>query len=149
MMFRNYDGRTYSVFFEDADETMVCTGTKEDDNADVATPVPSTNAVRNENPYDEIPLFKPVECNGYADEDGELHITAVKGEPEFRTDGTKEMYVSPSKQDTFGQLSIRLELWDHLERKVQKFRLRIHGENLSIRDFLSSRTQQRLDQMDR
>ena len=29
---------------------MVCTGTKEDDNADVATPVPSTNAVRNENP---------------------------------------------------------------------------------------------------
>ena len=89
MMFRNYDGRTYSVFFEDADETMVCTGTKEDDNADVATPVPSTNAVRNENPYDEIPLFKPVECNGYADEDGELHITAVKGEPEFRTDGTK------------------------------------------------------------
>lgn len=89
MMFRNYDGRTYSVFFEDADETMVCTGTKEDDNADVATPVPSTNAVRNENPYDEIPLFKPVECNGYADEGGELHITAVKGEPEFRTDGTK------------------------------------------------------------
>lgn len=89
MMFRNYDGRTYSAFFEDADETMVCTGTKEDDNADVATPVPSTNAVRNENPYDEIPLFKPVECNGYADEGGELHITAVKGEPEFRTDGTK------------------------------------------------------------
>ena len=89
MMFRNYDGRTYSVFFEDADETMVCTGTKEDDNADVATPVPSTNAVRNKNPYDEIPLFKPVECNGYADEGGELHITAVKGEPEFRTDGTK------------------------------------------------------------
>ena len=61
----------------------------------------------------------------------------------------KEMYVSPSKQDTFGQLSIRLELWDHLERKVQKFRLRIRGENLSILDFLSSRTQQRLDQMDR
>lgn len=89
MMFRNYDGRTYSVFFEDADETMVCTGTKEDDNADVATPVPSTNAVRNENPYDDIPLFKPIECNGYADEDGELHITAVKGEPEFRSDGTK------------------------------------------------------------
>lgn len=89
MMFRNYDGRTYSVFFEDADETMVCTGTKEDDNADVATPVPSTNVVRNENPYDDIPLFKPIECNGYADEDGELHITAVKGEPEFRTDGTK------------------------------------------------------------
>ena len=89
MMFRNYDGRTYSVFFEDADETMVCTGTKEDDNADVATPVPSTNVVRNENPYDDIPLFKPIECNGYADEDGELHITAVKGEPEFRSDGTK------------------------------------------------------------
>lgn len=89
MMFRNYDGRTYSVFFEDADETMVCTGTKEDDNADIATPVPSTNAVRNENPYDDIPLFKPIECNGYADDDGELHITAVKGEPEFRSDGTK------------------------------------------------------------
>ena len=86
MMFLNYDGRTYSVFFEDADETMVCTGTKEDDNADVATPVPSTNAARNENPYDEIPLFRPVECNGYADEDGELHITAVKGEPDFLTD---------------------------------------------------------------
>lgn len=89
MMFRNYDGRTYSVFFEDADETMVCTGTKEDDNADIATPVPSTNAVRNENPYDEIPLFKPIECNGYVDDNGELHITAVKGEPEFRSDGTK------------------------------------------------------------
>ena len=89
MMFRNYDGRTYSVFFEDADETMVCTGTKEDDNADIATPVPSTNAVRNENPYDEIPLFKPIECNGYVDDNGELHITAVKGEPEFRVDGTK------------------------------------------------------------
>ncbi|MGN0398832.1 MAG: hypothetical protein ACI4EO_01775, partial [Blautia sp.] len=89
MMFREYDGRVYSVFFADADETMVCTGTKEDDNADIATPVPSTNAVRNENPYDNIPLFKPIECNGYVDADGELHITAVKGEPEFREDGSK------------------------------------------------------------
>lgn len=89
MMFREYDGRLYSVFFADADETMVSTGTKEDDNADIATPVPSTNAVRNENPYDSIPLFKPIECNGYVDADGEAHITAVKGEPGFREDGSK------------------------------------------------------------
>lgn len=89
MMFRNYDGRTYSVFFEDADETMVALARKKTSTQMSQHPVPSTNAVRNENPYDEIPLFKPVECNGYADEDGELHITAVKGEPEFRTDGTK------------------------------------------------------------
>jgi hypothetical protein len=89
MMFREYDGRTYSVFFADADETMVSTGTKEDDNADIATPTPSTDEVRNANPYDDIPLFKPIECNGYVDADGEAHITAVKGEPEFRTDGSK------------------------------------------------------------
>lgn len=121
MMFRNYDGRTYSVFFEDADETMVCTGTKEDDNADVATPVPSTNAVRNENPYDEISLFKPVECNGYADEDGELHITAVKGEPEFRTDGTKGDVCIALKTGYIRQLSIRLELGTTWKERYKNF----------------------------
>lgn len=88
MLFRDYDGKVYSVFFADPADTMVPTGTKQDDNADIPNPVPSTDTVRNENPYDEIPLFRPIECNGYVDEEGEPHITAVKGEPTFRTDGS-------------------------------------------------------------
>ena len=88
MMFREYDGRVYSTFFYDSADTMVSTGIKMDDNADIATPIPSTDVVRNVNPYDDIPLFKPIECNGYVDTEGEAHITAVKGEPGFKTDGS-------------------------------------------------------------
>lgn len=88
MLFRDFDGKDYSVFFMAPEDSMVSIGTKQDDNAGLATPTPSTNSTRNPNVYDEIPLFKTYECNGYVDADGEPHITAIKGEPGFRDDGT-------------------------------------------------------------
>ena len=88
MLFADYDGKVYSTFFEDSTTSMASTGEKEDDNAGIANPVPSTDTVSNENPYDSIPLFKPIECNGYVDEEGNPHITAIKGSPEFKEDGS-------------------------------------------------------------
>lgn len=88
VLFSEYDEKVYSVFFEDSTVSIASTGEKEDDNAGIANPVPSTDTVSNENPYDSIPLFKPIECNGYLDEEGNPHITAIKGNPEFKEDGS-------------------------------------------------------------
>ena len=94
----DYDGKVYSVFFADPADTMVPTGTKQDDNADIPNPVPSTDTVRNENPYDEIPLFRPIECNGYVDE--ELTVRVARATDDRDGDVKVEYRIySPSEKE--------------------------------------------------
>lgn len=66
-------------------------GTKTGDNADMVAET-STNTTKGRNDYAGKPvtdlMFNGIEVNGYIDEDGEPHITAVKGSPEFSRDGS-------------------------------------------------------------
>ncbi len=66
-------------------------GTKTGDNADVVVQTSTaTTKGRNDladNPVTDL-MFNGIEVNGYVDEDGEPHITAVKGSPEFSRDGS-------------------------------------------------------------
>lgn len=65
-------------------------GTKTGDNADMVVQT-STNTKKGRNDFADSPvtdlMFNGIEVNGYIDEDGEPHITAVKGSPEFSRDG--------------------------------------------------------------
>ena len=66
-------------------------GTKTGDNADVVVQT-STATTKGRNDLADKPvtdlMFNGIEVNGYVDEDGEPHITAVKGSPEFSRDGS-------------------------------------------------------------
>lgn len=66
-------------------------GTKTGDNADMVVQT-STNTTKGRNDLADSPvtdlMFNGIEVNGYIDEDGEPHITAVKGSPEFSRDGS-------------------------------------------------------------
>lgn len=66
-------------------------GTKTGDNAEVVVEA-STNTTKGRNDFADTPvtdlMFNGIEVNGYIDEDGEPHITAVKGSPEFSRDGS-------------------------------------------------------------
>ena len=66
-------------------------GTKTGDNADVVVQT-STATTKGRNDFADKPvtdlMFNGLEVNGYIDEDGEPHITAVKGSPEFSRDGS-------------------------------------------------------------
>ena len=65
-------------------------GTKIGDNAGL-TCTPSTNATANTDDYAGLPLFYPIDCHAYLDDNGKLHITAIDGVAgDFdRTDATK------------------------------------------------------------
>lgn len=66
-------------------------GTKTGDNADMVAET-STNTTKGRNDYADKPvtdlMFNGIEVNGYYDDDGEPHITAVKGSPNFSRDGS-------------------------------------------------------------
>jgi len=71
-------GWTGGVKFANPSTNTISTGTKIGDNAGL-TCTPSTNAVKNTDDYEELPLFAIVDCNVYLDSDGEPHITAIDG----------------------------------------------------------------------
>lgn len=66
-------------------------GTKTGDNAELVAET-STNTTKGRNDYADKPvtdlMFNGIEVNGYYSEDGEPHITAVKGSPNFSRDGS-------------------------------------------------------------
>ena len=80
-------GVTYPQFV--TSQTVL--GTKTGDNAEMVAET-STNATKGRNDYAEKQvtdlMFNGIEVNGYYDEDGEPHITAVKGSPNFSRDGS-------------------------------------------------------------
>lgn len=79
------------VTFPQFSSSQSSLGTKTGDNADVVVQT-STATTKGRNDFADKPvtdlMFNGLEVNGYIDEDGEPHITAVKGSPEFSRDGS-------------------------------------------------------------
>lgn len=53
-------------------------GTKLGDNEGL-TCTPSTDSTAGTDDYQDIPMFIPLDCNWYLDENGKLHVTAIEG----------------------------------------------------------------------
>lgn len=79
------------VTFPRFGKSQAVLGTKTGDNEDIVVET-STNTAKGRNDFADTPLtdlmFNGIEVNGYVDEDGEPHITAIKGSPEFSRDGS-------------------------------------------------------------
>ena len=71
-------GWTGGTKFASPDVSSLSTGEKTGDNAGM-TCVPSTNTVAGQDDYATNPLFIPLDCNVYLDDDGDPHITAIDG----------------------------------------------------------------------
>lgn len=54
---------------------------------------PSTPVYAGQNDYDEIPVFKTFDVNAYVDNDGEVHLTAFKGDENFQDTGKVDVFV--------------------------------------------------------
>lgn len=97
-------------------------GTKTGDNADMVAET-STNTVKGRNDYADKPvtdlMFNGIEVNGYYDTDGEPHITAVKGSPEFSRTGENGdvwmAYMTPFYKRIYSDTE---EGWDFADHQV-------------------------------
>ena len=85
-------GKVYTVRFPLWETSQTCNGEKLDDNAGLVCN-PSTAVTRGVSDYDDIPLFKTYDCNAYVDEDGVRHITALKGDSNFKDVGKVDVFV--------------------------------------------------------
>jgi hypothetical protein len=86
-------GKIYTVEFNQFDVSPVSTGVKLDDNYGLVCE-PSTNTVRGQNDYESIGLFRSIDVNAYVDENDDYHVTAIKGDSNFKNDGTNgDVYV--------------------------------------------------------
>lgn len=85
-------GKIYTVRFPLWETSQTCNGEKLDDNAGL-TCTPSTSVTRGESDYDDIPLFKTYDCNAYVDDNGVRHITAIKGDKDFKDVGKVDVFV--------------------------------------------------------
>ena len=86
-------GKVYTVEFNQFDVSPVSTGTKLDDNYGLVCE-PSTNTVRGQNDYESIGLFRSIDVNAYVDANDDYHVTAIKGDANFKNDGTNgDVYV--------------------------------------------------------
>lgn len=86
------------VTFPQFSKSPSAIGTKTEDNTDMVVQT-STNTTKGRNDYEADPcldlMFNGIVVNGYIDIDGEPHIIAVKGSPEFRADGSNgDVYVA-------------------------------------------------------
>ncbi|MCD8365789.1 MAG: hypothetical protein LUC83_08290, partial [Clostridiales bacterium] len=72
---------------EYTEDSLSVLGTKTNDNADLVIEA-STNTTAGRDDYAGNLLFDGIVCNGYIDEDGHPHITAVEGSSEFAKDGS-------------------------------------------------------------
>jgi hypothetical protein len=71
-------GWTGGVLFANPDESSVSTGERTGDNVGM-TCEPSTNTTAGQDDYAGNPLFVPLDCNVYLDDDGKPHVTAIDG----------------------------------------------------------------------
>lgn len=97
-------------------------GTKSGDNADMVAET-STNTAKGRNDYADKPvtdlMFNGIEVNGYIDDEGEPHITAVKGSPGFARDGSNGdvwmAYMTPYYKRIYTDTE---EGWDFADHQV-------------------------------
>lgn len=85
-------GKVYTVRFPLWETSQTCDGEKLDDNAGLVCN-PSTAVTRGVSDYDDIPLFKTYDCNAYVDNEGVRHITALKGDSNFKDVGKVDVFV--------------------------------------------------------
>lgn len=85
-------GKVYTVKFPLWATTQNPTGEKLDDNAGLVLE-PSTKTIRGRNDYKDIPLFKTYDVNAYVDDDGVRHVTAIKGDKNFKDTGKNDVFV--------------------------------------------------------
>lgn len=85
-------GKIYTVRFPLWETSQTCNGEKLDDNAGLVCN-PSTSVTRGESDYENIPLFKTYDCNAYVDDNGVRHITAIKGDKDFKDVGKIDVFV--------------------------------------------------------
>lgn len=85
-------GKVYTVKFPLWKTSHLAEGEKLDDNAGLVLE-PSTKTFRGRNDYKDIPLFKTYDVNAYVDDDGVRHVTAIKGDRNFRDTGKNDVFV--------------------------------------------------------
>lgn len=85
-------GKVYTVKFPLWKTSHLSEGEKLDDNAGLVLE-PSTKTFRGRNDYKDIPLFKTYDVNAYVDDDGVRHVTAIKGDRNFRDTGKNDVFV--------------------------------------------------------
>ena len=85
-------GRVYTVKFPLWETSQSPVGEKLDANRGLICE-PSTTVYAGQNDYDEIPVFKTFDVNAYVDNDGEIHLTAFKGDENFRDTGKIDVFV--------------------------------------------------------
>ena len=85
-------GKVYTVRFPLWETSQTCNGEKLDDNEGLVCN-PSTAVTRGISDYDDIPLFRTYDCNAYVDDDGVRHITAIKGDKDFKDVGKVDVFV--------------------------------------------------------
>lgn len=85
-------GKVYTVKFPLWKTSHSAEGEKLDDNAGLVLE-PSTKTFRGRNDYKDIPLFKTYDVNAYVDDDGVRHVTAIKGDKNFKDTGKNDVFV--------------------------------------------------------
>lgn len=85
-------GKVYTVKFPLWETSHVSTGEKLDANAGLVCE-PSTKTIKGQNDYENIPLFKTYDVNAYVDDEGVRHITAIKGQNNFKDTGKNDVFV--------------------------------------------------------
>ena len=85
-------GKIYTVRFPLWETSQTCNGEKLDDNEGLVCN-PSTAVTRGISDYDDIPLFRTYDCNAYVDDSGTRHITAIKGDTNFKDVGKVDVFV--------------------------------------------------------
>lgn len=85
-------GKVYTVKFPLWATSHNPIGEKLDDNAGLVLE-PSTKTIRGRNDYKDIPLFKTYDVNAYVDDDGVRHVTAIKGDRNFKDTGKNDVFV--------------------------------------------------------
>lgn len=85
-------GKVYTVRFPLWDTSHISTGEKLGANAGLVCE-PSTKTIKGQNDYANIPLFKTYDVNAYVDDDGVRHVTAIKGDKNFKDEGKVDVFV--------------------------------------------------------
>ena len=85
-------GDIYTVKFPKWGTSHVSTGEKLDANAGLVCE-PSTKTIKGQNDYANIPLFKTYDVNAYVDDEGVRHVTAIKGDKDFKDEGKVDVFV--------------------------------------------------------
>lgn len=85
-------GKVYTVKFPLWETSHVSTGEKLDANAGLVCE-PSTKTIKGQNDYENIPLFKTYDVNAHVDDEGVRHITAIKGQNNFKDTGKNDVFV--------------------------------------------------------